>query len=42
MERLWRPLTLAALNGPPETASARLLGAVLREIVGSGAPASRS
>ncbi len=36
MERLWRPLTLAVLNCPPETASARLLGAVLREIVDSG------
>jgi phytoene dehydrogenase-like protein len=36
MDRLWRPLTLAALNCPPETASARLLGAVLREIVGAG------
>jgi len=36
MERLWRPLTLAALNSPPETASARLLGAVLREIREAG------
>ncbi len=36
MERLWRPLTLAALNCPPETASARLLGAVFREVVEAG------
>lgn len=28
-ERLWRPLTEAALNTPPEQASARLLGRVL-------------
>jgi hydroxysqualene dehydroxylase len=36
MERLWRPLTLAALNCPPETASARLLGALCREIAEAG------
>ena len=36
MERLWRPLTLAALNCPPEAASARLLAAVFREIVRAG------
>ena len=36
MERLWRPLTLAALNCPPESASARLLGALCREIVEAG------
>ncbi|RBP13857.1 protoporphyrinogen oxidase [Roseiarcus fermentans] len=36
MERLWRPLTLAALNCPPETASAQLLGGVLRQIVAAG------
>ncbi len=36
MERLWRPLTLAALNCPPESASARLLAAVFREIVRAG------
>ena len=36
MERLWRPLTLAALNCAPETASARLAGAVLDELVRAG------
>jgi phytoene dehydrogenase-like protein len=36
MERLWRPLTLAALNCPPESASARLLGALYREVVEAG------
>ena len=36
LERLWRPLTVAALNCPPETASARLLGAVLRDVVAAG------
>src|SRR5208283_5624271 len=36
LERLWRPLTLAAVNCPPETASARLLGALYRDIVDAG------
>ncbi len=36
MERLWRPLTLAALNCPPETASAHLLGELYREIIDAG------
>ena len=36
MERLWRPLTLAALNCPPESASARLAGGILGEIVQAG------
>jgi phytoene dehydrogenase-like protein len=35
-ERLWRPLTLAALNCPPEIASARLLGALYRETIEAG------
>lgn len=34
--RLWRPLTLAALNAPPEIASAQLAGAVLRRILLAG------
>ena len=41
MSRLWRPLTLAALNSPPEKASARLAGAILREILRSGGRALR-
>jgi squalene-associated FAD-dependent desaturase len=36
MTRLWRPLTLAALNSPPEKASARLAGEILRELLRSG------
>jgi len=34
--RLWRPLSLAALNAPPEIASAQLAGAVLRKILRAG------
>jgi hypothetical protein len=34
--RLWRPLILAALNAPPEIASAGLAGAVLRKILLAG------
>jgi hydroxysqualene dehydroxylase len=34
--RLWRPLSLAALNAPPEIASAELAGAVLRKILLAG------
>ena len=34
--RLWRPLTLAALNAPPEIASAELAGTVLRRILLAG------
>jgi hypothetical protein len=41
MERLWRPLALAALNCGPETASARLLGRVLREAVKAGGAGAR-
>ncbi len=36
MERLWRPLCVAALNCPPEQASASLAAATLRELVVSG------
>lgn len=36
MERFWRPLTVAVLNAEPEIASARLLRAVLREVLASG------
>jgi len=35
-ERLWRPLTLAALNAEPDAASARLAGAALRSALGGG------
>jgi hydroxysqualene dehydroxylase len=35
-DSLWRPLSLAALNCPAETASARLAGAALRAIAASG------
>jgi hypothetical protein len=41
MTRLWRPLTLAALNSPPEKASARLAGGILRELLRSGGRALR-
>ncbi len=34
--RLWRPLTLAAFNAPPEFVSARLAGSVLREALLAG------
>ena len=36
MERLWRPLTVAALNARPEVAAASLLLPVLRESFGRG------
>jgi hydroxysqualene dehydroxylase len=36
MERLWRPLCVAALNCPPETASASLAAAALAELFRSG------
>ena len=36
LDLLWRPLTLAALNGEPEAVSARLAGAALLEIVTAG------
>ncbi len=41
MTRLWRPLTLAALNAPPETASAQLASAVLRRILLAGGAGMR-
>lgn len=41
MERLWRPLTLAALNCGPETASARLAGGIVREFVNAGGAGAR-
>jgi squalene-associated FAD-dependent desaturase len=40
VERLWRPLTLAALNTPLEQASAQALAVVLRDSLGASAPAS--
>ncbi|MYN13827.1 FAD-dependent oxidoreductase [Pusillimonas sp. TS35] len=40
IERLWRPLCIAALNTPPAEASAQLLANVLRDSVGTGAAAS--
>ena len=40
-ERLLRPLLLAALNTEPETASARLAGAVMRETLAKGGRAYR-
>ena len=36
MERLWRPMTLAALNSAPEQASARLAGGILRDLMRAG------
>jgi squalene-associated FAD-dependent desaturase len=39
--RFWEPLTLAAVNAPPERASARLLWAVLRETFLRGEAACR-
>lgn len=36
MERFWRPLTAAVLNAEPEVASARLLRAVMREVLATG------
>jgi hypothetical protein len=41
MERLWRPLCIAALNCPPETASASLAGTALRELVRFGGSGMR-
>ena len=41
MERLWRPFALAALNCGPEAGSARLAGAVLREIASAGGAGAR-
>jgi hydroxysqualene dehydroxylase len=41
MERLWRPLCVAALNCPPETASASLAAAALAELVRSGGKGMR-
>jgi len=41
MDRLWRPLCLAALNCPPETASATLAAAALRELVRFGGSGMR-
>lgn len=41
LDRLWRPLALAALNSPPETASARLAGSVLGELLRAGGAAMR-
>ncbi|HUF87255.1 MAG TPA: hydroxysqualene dehydroxylase HpnE [Thermohalobaculum sp.] len=40
-QRFWVPLTLAAINAPPERASARLLWAVLRETFARGERACR-
>jgi len=41
MDRLWRPLTEAALNTAPEEASARLLVPVVRGMLMGGADAAR-
>jgi hypothetical protein len=41
MDRLWRPLCIAALNCPPETASATLAAAALRELVRFGGSGMR-
>jgi squalene-associated FAD-dependent desaturase len=40
IERLWRPLTLAALNTPLHEASAQILASVLRDSLGAHAGAS--
>lgn len=40
-ERFWEPMTLAALNTPPERGAAKLLWAVIRETFAKGASASR-
>jgi hydroxysqualene dehydroxylase len=40
LERVWRPLTLAALNTPVEQASAQTLATVLRDSLGANAAAS--
>jgi squalene-associated FAD-dependent desaturase len=40
IERVWRPLTLAALNTPIAQASAQTLATVLRDSLGAGAAAS--
>jgi hydroxysqualene dehydroxylase len=39
--KLWRPLTLAAFNAPPEAASAELAAAVLRRILVAGGAGMR-
>jgi len=41
-DRLWRPLTLAALNAEPKRASARLAGRALREFLISGGEGARA
>jgi hypothetical protein len=41
MDRLWRPLCIAALNCPPETASATLAAAALRDLVRFGGSGMR-
>lgn len=41
LDRLWRPLILAALNCPPEAASARLAGSVLAEAILAGGAGMR-
>ncbi len=40
VERVWRPLTLAALNTPLAEASAQVLATVLRDSLGAGAAAA--
>lgn len=40
IERIWRPLILAALNTPPHQASAQVLTTVLRDSLGADAAAS--
>ena len=42
IERLWRPLTLAALNTPLHEASAQILASVLRDSLGAHAGASET
>jgi phytoene dehydrogenase-like protein len=41
MDRLWRPLCIAALNCPPERGSATLAAAALRQLVRSGGSGMR-
>ena len=41
LDRLWRPLVLAALNCSPETASAVLAGSILRELLWGGGAGMR-
>lgn len=40
IDRIWRPLTLAALNTPLDRASARILACVLRDSLGAGREAA--